>query len=44
PARSVFGTEPLDLTHFAIAIAGTLVVMGAVEAWKLRLRLSGTKY
>ncbi len=38
PAQRVFGTEPLDLAHFAIAIAGTLVVMGTVEAWKLFLR------
>ncbi len=38
PAQRVFGTEPLDLAHFGIAIAGTLVVMGAVEVWKVGLR------
>ncbi len=37
-AQRVFGTEPLDLAHFGVAIAGTLAVMGAVELWKLALR------
>ena len=38
PAQRVFGTEPLDIAHFGIAIAGTLAVMAAVELWKLALR------
>ena len=37
-AQRIFGTEPLDLLHFAIAIAGALVVMAAVELWKVFLR------
>jgi Ca2+-transporting ATPase len=38
PAQRVFGTEPLDLAHFGVAIAGTLAVMGSVELWKVFLR------
>ena len=37
-AQRIFGTEPLDLAHFAIAIAGAITVMAAVEVWKMFLR------
>jgi Ca2+-transporting ATPase len=37
-AQRVFGTEPLDLAHFALAIGGALVVMATVEIYKVGLR------
>jgi len=39
-AQRLFGTEPLDLAHFALAIGGALVVMGTVEIYKVSLRRS----
>ena len=37
-AQRVFGTEPLDLPHFALAIGGALIVMATVEVYKVWLR------
>jgi Ca2+-transporting ATPase len=37
-AQRIFGTEPLDLAHFGIAIAGALAVMASVEVYKVILR------
>ncbi len=37
-AQRIFGTEPLDAAHFAVAIGGVLAVMGAVEIYKVFLR------
>jgi Ca2+-transporting ATPase len=38
--QRVFGTEPLDPAHFAMAIAGTLLVMASVEVYKAFARRS----
>jgi P-type Ca2+ transporter type 2C len=32
--QRVFGTEPLDVAHFGMAITGTLLVMATVEGYK----------
>ncbi len=36
--QRVFGTAPLSLGEWGMALAGTLVVMAGVELWKWRLR------
>jgi Ca2+-transporting ATPase len=36
--QRVFGTAPLSLAEWGMALAGTLVVMAGVEVWKWRLR------
>ena len=37
-AQRIFGTVPLDLAHFAMAIGGALIVMASVEVYKVGLR------
>jgi len=37
-AQRIFGTVPLDLAHFAMAIGGALIVMATVEIYKVGLR------
>jgi Ca2+-transporting ATPase len=37
-AQRVFGTVPLDLAHFTLAIGGAVVVMASVEIYKIGLR------
>jgi Ca2+-transporting ATPase len=36
--QRVFGTEPLDLAHFGLAIGGAILVMGSVELYKATKR------
>ncbi|MCZ7531900.1 MAG: cation-translocating P-type ATPase [Acidimicrobiia bacterium] len=38
--QSVFRTEPLDITHFAMAIGGVIAVMASVELYKMFKRRS----
>jgi Ca2+-transporting ATPase len=36
--QRVFGTEPLDVAHFGMAIGGAILVMACVEIYKIWLR------